>query len=91
MATKKFKTETEYNQALQNIEYKSIMYSDNLMKVFEERKTLVAKPTNALHQAQMLMELVIEKIKEHNAECKRQTTVMKGRTYKRNNIENYQY
>ena len=91
MATKKFKTETDYNEALQKIEYKSVMYHSRLEEVFTEDFRNVKTHTIFLNQVEQLMELVIEKIKQHNAECKRQATVMKGKAYKRNNIQNYQY
>jgi hypothetical protein len=91
MATKKFKTETEYNAALQKLEYKSSMYHSRLEEVFNDDFRNVMTHTIFLVQAEQLMELVIEKIKQHNAECKRQATVMKGKAYKRNNIQNYQY
>lgn len=87
MATKKFNTEEEYNREVNKIDC-SLMYS-NILSNYKDHQLLVKHKTSYLIQAAFLIELVQEKINQHNSECKRLVSVMKGKAYKRNNIQNY--
>jgi hypothetical protein len=89
MRNRKFKNEDEFNIELNKID-RSLMY-ENFLESFIDHKNLVYHQTKSLKQAQILMELAKEKINEHNGECKRIVTGMKGKAYKRNNIEGYKF
>lgn len=91
MKTKKFKTEAEFNQRVNEIEWHSNVYADQIQEYFDDSIRNVKKITPALHDAEFLIKLAVEKLKQHNGECKRIAAQMKQKSYKRNNIEGYQY
>lgn len=85
---KKYANEDEYLKGVHRMEWLSQVYvniEDQIVRI-----NTCPVPSQDLKDALLLLRMVDEKVKAHNAQCRQTAGKMKSRQYMRNNIQGYQ-